>query len=93
VKGGVYLDAEAAHLVTRRWAVVQVRRGSRKRFAETCVEPMPSADAARAHADPARDRHAAEVMGPSRSSEGLRLYYLVRWLDDEGGGTGPTATT
>ena len=91
MKGGVYLDAEAAHLVTRRWAVVQVRRGSRQRFPETCVEPMPSAEAARAHADPARHRHAAEVMGPSRSSEGVRLYYLVRWLDDDGAAAGPPA--
>jgi hypothetical protein len=80
VKGGVYLDPEAAHLVTKTWAVVAVRRGSRKRFPESCVQPMPSAEAALAQADPARDRHAAEVMGPSRSSEGVRLYYLVRWL-------------
>ena len=82
MKGGVYLDPEAPELVTRCFAVVQVRRGSRKRFPESCVEPMPSAEAARAHADPARQRHAAEVMGPSRSSEGVRLYYLVRWLDE-----------
>ena len=81
MKGGVYIDPEAAHLVTRQWAVVNVKRGSRKRFPETCVEPMPSAEAALAHADPASHRHAAEVMGPSRSSEGVRLYYLVRWLE------------
>lgn len=80
MKGGVYLDPEAPHLVTRQWAVVNVKRGGRKRFAENCVQPMPSAEAALAHADPARNRHAAEVMGPSRSSEGVRLYYLVRWL-------------
>ena len=24
-----------------------------------------------------------EVVGPSRSSEGLKLYYLVRWLNAE----------
>jgi hypothetical protein len=83
VKGGLTLDPEAAHLVTRCFAVVAVRRGSRKRFPETCVETMPSADAALAAADPARHRHAAEVMGPSRSSEGVRLYYLVRWLDGD----------
>lgn len=81
MKGGLTLDPEAAHLVTRTWAVVTARRGSRKRFAESCVEPMASAEAARAQADPTHDRHAAEVMGPSRSSEGVRLYYLVRWLD------------
>ncbi|HMM87099.1 hypothetical protein [Azohydromonas sp.] len=81
MQGGLTIDPEASHLVTRCWAVVAVRRGSRKRFAETCVEPMPSAEAALAAADPAHHRHAAEVMGPSRSSEGVRLYYLVRWLD------------
>ena len=32
MKGGVYIDSEAAHLVTRQWAVVNVKRGSRKRF-------------------------------------------------------------
>ena len=25
--------------------------------------------------------HPAIVIGPSRSSEGFRLYYLVRWLN------------
>ena len=81
MKGGVYIDPEATHLVTRQWAVVNAKRGHRKRFPENCVEPMPSAEAALAQAKPARNRHAAEVMGPSRSSEGVRLYYLVRWLD------------
>ena len=81
MKGGVYIDPEATHLVTRQWAVVNAKRGHRKRFPENCVEPMPSAEAALAQAEPARNRHAAEVMGPSRSSEGVRLYYLVRWLD------------
>lgn len=77
----MYLDAEAPQLVQACFAVVSVRRGSRKRFPESCVELMPDVDAALAAADPAQNRHAAEVMGPSRSSEGLRLYYLVRWLD------------
>jgi hypothetical protein len=81
MKGGVYIDPEATHLVTRQWAVVNAKRGHRKRFPENCVEPMPSAEAALARAEPARNRHAAELMGPSRSSEGVRLYYLVRWLD------------
>jgi len=34
-----------------------------------------------AHADPAKSRHAAIASGPSRSSEGFKLFYLVRWLD------------
>jgi hypothetical protein len=82
MKGGVYLDAEAPQLVARHFAVLSVRRGTRKRFAESCVAIVASAEAALAAAEPARDRHAAEVMGPSRSSEGVRLYYLVRWLEE-----------
>ena len=82
MKGGVYLDAEAPQLVQAHFAVVNVRRGSRKRFPESCVEVMADAETALTKADPAQDLHAAEVMGPSRSSEGLRLYYLVRWLQD-----------
>ena len=83
MKGGVYLEAEAPQLIARQWAVVSARRGSRKRFAENCVEVVASAEAALRAADPTQQRHAAVVMGPSRSSEGFRLYYLVRWLDEE----------
>ena len=82
MKGGVYLDAEAPQLVQARFAVVNVKRSSRKRFAENCVSPVADAEAALAAADPANNLHAAEVMGPSRSSEGFNLYYLVRWLED-----------
>lgn len=81
MKGGVYLDAEAPQLVQAHFAVVNVCRGSRKRFAETCVDIVADEATALAMADPAHNRHAAEVMGPSRSSEGFRLYYLVRWLE------------
>lgn len=80
MKGGLAIDPEVEGPVARCWAIVHARRGSRKRFPESCVQPMPSAEAALAAADPAHDRHAAELMGPSRSSEGVRLYYLVRWL-------------
>ncbi len=81
MKGGVYLDAEAPYLVQARFAVVNVRRGSRKRFSASSVELKADAASALAAADPAQNLHAAEVMGPSRSAEGFRLYYLVRWLD------------
>ena len=81
MKGGVYLDAEAPHLVQAHFAVVNVRRGSRKRFSASSVELKTDATAALAASDPAQNLHAAEVMGPSRSAEGFRIYYLVRWLD------------
>ncbi len=62
-------------------AVVYAPGGRRrKRFPENCVQLCPSEEAARAGADPAAHRYAAMVAGPSRSSEGFRLYYLVEWL-------------
>lgn len=82
MKGGVYLDEEAPGLVQQQFALVQTTRGKRKRFAENCVEVMDSAAAALQRAQPGHNLHAAEVMGPSRSSEGISLYYLVRWLSE-----------
>lgn len=85
MKGGVYLDAEVPHLVQQHFALVQatsVIRGKRKRFPENCVEVTASAEEALQRQAPAQNLHAAEVMGPSRSSEGFRLYYLVRWLSE-----------
>lgn len=80
MKGGLTIDPDADSPMMHCWAIVHARRGSRKYFAEACVQPVPSAEAALAGADPAQHRHAAELMGPSRSSEGVRVYYLVRWL-------------
>ncbi len=80
MKGGVYLDAEAPHLISQQFALVRAPRGKRKRFPENVVEPVASADEALRRQEPLHDLHAAELMGPSRSSEGFRLYYLVRWL-------------
>jgi len=82
MKGGVYLDAEVPQLVQPHFALIRASRGKRKRFAENCVELVDSADAALRSEDAAHNLHAAEVMGPSRSSEGIRLYYLVRWLSE-----------
>ena len=53
----------------------------RKRFPEGVVEVYGSEAEALAHADPEKSRHAALASGPSRSSEGFKLFYLVRWLD------------
>jgi len=82
MKGGVYLDAEAPAMVKQCFALVRVQRGKRKRFPDNVVEPVGSAEEALAREDAAQNLHAAEVMGPSRSSEGIHLYYLVRWLSE-----------
>jgi hypothetical protein len=76
------LDPET-HVVEECFAVVYAPRRQRDRFPESCVKTMDSEAAARAAADPAARRYPAIVVGPSRSSEGAMLYYLVQWLDDE----------
>jgi hypothetical protein len=79
MKGGVYFDPHA-QIVAEHFAVVQAAQAKRQRFPENVVEVMPDAEAALAAARPAEGLHAGVVAGPSRSSEGFRLYYLVRWL-------------
>jgi len=67
-------------LVERQYALVFTPNQKRSRFAENCVQIVDSMEQAIAGADPANRLHPALVFGPSRSSEGLRLYYLVEWL-------------
>ena len=62
------------------WATVFVPRRSRNRFAATCVTTYATESEALANADPAARRFAARVIGPSKSSEGQSLYYLIHWL-------------
>lgn len=62
---------------------VPVQRRSRDRVPEASVQIVESEQVARTGADPARHLFPAKVIGPARSSEGMRLFYIVRWLDDE----------
>ena len=67
-------------LVERQYALVYTPNSRRSRFPENCVQIVASLEQAIAGADAARKLRPALVYGPSRSSEGLRLYYLVEWL-------------
>jgi hypothetical protein len=72
---------DQTHVVNTVFAVIYAPGGrNRKRFPEGVVEVCESEADALAKADAERHCHAAQVTGPSRSSEGFRLYYLVRWL-------------
>ncbi|RTZ59399.1 MAG: hypothetical protein DSZ33_04425 [Gammaproteobacteria bacterium] len=66
-----------------RYAVVYVPKRSRKRFSQGCVEVVDSDWQAMSKAAPEQRRFAALVSGPSKSSEGQLLYYLVEWLGEE----------
>ena len=63
------------------FAVIFTPRQNRKRFPAGCVEIFDTLEAALAAADPDNKRHAARVVGPSKSSEGQFIYYLIAWLE------------
>lgn len=77
----LFSDVETTLVGTSAVVIYSPSGKNRKRFPEGVVEIYASEDEARAHADPAKNRHAAVASGPSRSSEGFKLFYLVRWLD------------
>jgi hypothetical protein len=64
-----------------RFVVIFTPRKNRKRYPAGCVEVCASREAAIAASDPPGKRHAARVVGPSKSSEGQYIYYLLEWLD------------
>ncbi|MDD5241616.1 MAG: hypothetical protein PHG47_07840 [Sulfuricella sp.] len=72
-------DTNLAH---ECYALVYAPSANRKRFPENCVTLKATEEEARAAADTAKKLIPAVVFGPSRSSEGFRLFYLVRWLDN-----------
>jgi len=57
------------------------REQSRNRFPKNCVFKMESEQAAKTAAEPEKNLYPAFIRGPSRSSEGVMLYYLLEWLD------------
>jgi hypothetical protein len=76
----IVIDPDSRSL-SECYAVVKATRRQRARFPEGCVTPVADEAAARAGSDPTKGLQAAVVYGPSVSSEGQRVWYLVRWLD------------
>ncbi len=71
----LYLDPAQSKEVP---ALIRSPNKTRKRYPEGVVEIVASeAEALERAAD---GLHPAIVIGPSRSSEGFRIFYLVRWL-------------
>ena len=62
------------------YAVVYVPKRNRKRFAANCVDVKETLEETLKAADPENNYYAAQVIGPSKSSEGQYLYYLSQWL-------------
>jgi hypothetical protein len=76
------LDPETK-VVNEVFALIYAPGRTRDRFPENCVTVMDSEAAALEGADSEKNLYPARVIGPSRSSEGFRLYYLVGWLGEE----------
>jgi len=67
--------------VRHQYALVYTpRQGKRQRFPSNCVYVQTDEATALAAEDKKKHLHAAQVCGPSRSSEGFMLYYLIKWL-------------
>jgi len=81
VKGFVPLDVEST-VSEIHFAIVYVPRKSRKRFSEGCVTIVADEATALAQSDTANKYYPAKVIGPSKSSEGQTIYYLVEWLEE-----------
>ena len=77
----LFTDIESSVVCTSAVVIYSPSGKKRTRFPEGVVEVHASEVDALAHADPDKSRHAAIASGPSRSSEGFKLFYLVRWLD------------
>lgn len=66
---------------SEHYALVYVPKRNRKRFSAGCVEIVADRETALARQDADKKLYAALVLGPSKSSEGQMLYYLLQWID------------
>lgn len=77
-----HLIDPVAAIVHECYALIYTPSMKRKRFPEGVVTVVASEEEARAGADPKGNIVPAVVIGPSRSSEGFNLFYLVKWLEE-----------
>tara|TARA_Y100000766_G_scaffold222297_1_gene194585 strand:- start:320 stop:568 length:249 start_codon:yes stop_codon:yes gene_type:complete len=79
MKGAVPPDPETS-VSTEHWAVIYMPGRNRQRYPANCVRIVDSIDEALEGANAASRLFPAKVLGPSKSSEGQTIYYLVEWL-------------
>jgi len=73
----------ATDVSTLQYAVVYAprRKANRNRIPKSCVEIKEDKDQALEQSKPEAKRYAAQVLGPSKSSEGQYIYYVMEWLE------------
>ena len=79
MRGFVPPDPET-NVSQEKIAVIYTPRKARPRFPAGCVEIVGDTQSAIAKAAAQENSYAARVLGPSKSSEGQFIYYLVEWL-------------
>jgi len=57
------------------------RKANRNRIPHSCVEIKDSKEQAMEQSRPEAKRYAAQVLGPSKSSEGQQIFYVMQWLE------------
>ncbi len=82
---GITVDSDS-DVVQHKFAVIYAPKRSRGRFAENCVFVVETELDAIDEANAEKHLYAAKVIGPSKSSEGQRIYYLEAWIDTSLGG-------
>ena len=75
---GYSLDPHpSVKVVTEQYAIVRIPRVKRERVPANNVEVVQDLQTAMNQSDPDNNLYAAKVLGPSRSSEGVILYYIL----------------
>lgn len=80
MRGFVPVDPET-EVSQERYAVIFTPRQTRKRFPAGCVNIVEDENSAIQLARQQDKTYAARVIGPSKSSEGQYIYYLINWLE------------
>lgn len=57
------------------------RKANRNRIPQSCVELKDNKEQALEQSNPESKRYAAHVLGPSKSSEGQYIFYVMEWLE------------
>jgi len=57
------------------------RKANRNRIPQSCVELKENKEEALSKSNPESKRYAAQVLGPSKSSEGQYIFYVMEWLE------------
>ena len=78
---GYHLDPDC-DIVSECYALIYAPRRQRTRFPENVVQVLASEEETINKATERQKFYPAKVIGPCRSSEGVNVYYLVKWLDE-----------